>query len=104
MTCAGLETFVNGTIGDIMAYPTTCDIQFYAKIMAAIFIIFTFLLHTNDRRREVKPDLISNLGVSALAVIVISLIGTLLTIIKQEIFIEILVVGLIFVAIWMFKD
>lgn len=104
MVCQGIENYVNGTLSDIMAYPTTCDFHFWAKIMVGIFIILTAILYINDRRRELKVDLISNAGVSAIAVLVLSVIGTLLTIIQPEVFLEILVGSLIIIAIWIFKD
>ncbi len=103
MVCAGIETLTDTSIVGILSYPTICDTQFYAKIMAAIFIILAFGLFMRDRERETKPDLISNLGVSSIAVIFLSLIGTLIGMIQQTIFIEISVIGMIFIVIWMLK-
>ena len=103
MTCAGLETLTDSTITGILAYPTTCDYHFYAKIMGAFFIIITLTLYFKDRERVVKADMISCLGVAAIATIFVSLIGTFLTIIQQDVFIEIFVLGMIFIMIWMLK-
>ena len=101
--CPGIETLTDKSIVGIMSYPTLCDIQFYAKIMAAIFIILSFGLFMRDRDREIKPDIISAMGVSAIAVIFLSLIGTLIGFIQPEIFIELFVVGMILIVIWMLK-
>lgn len=103
MVCAGIETLTDTSIKGIMSYPNICDPQFYAKIMAAIFLILALTLFAKDRDRETKADMISALGVSAIATISIGMIGTLLGIIQPDIFIEILVGGMIFVVIWMFK-
>ncbi|KKM14618.1 hypothetical protein LCGC14_1704340 [marine sediment metagenome] len=101
--CPGIETLSDTSIIGILSYPNICDAQFYAKIMAAIFIILAFGLFMRDRNRETKPDIISAMGVSAIAVIFLSLIGTLIGFITNEIFIEIFVVGMILVVIWMLK-
>ena len=104
MTCAGLDNYVNATIGQLLAYPTTCDTQFYAKIMGGLWLIITLILFFKERERDVKPDFLSSAGVSALAIIIISLVGTLLTIISTEVFLEIMVLGGVFVVIWMIRD
>ncbi len=103
MVCAGIETLADTSITGILSYPTICDAQFYAKIMAAIFIILAFGLFMRDRERETKPDIISAFGVSAIATIFLTLIGTLIGFIQQTIFIEIVVVGMIFIVVWMLK-
>jgi len=101
--CPGIETLSDTSIVGILSYPTLCDTQFYAKIMAAIFIILAFGLFMRDRDRETKPDIISAMGVSAIAVIFLSLVGTLIGFIQQTIFIEIFVIGMILIVIWMLK-
>jgi len=103
MVCAGIETLSDTSITGILSYPTLCDTQFYAIIMAAIFIILSFGLFMRDRERETKPDIISAMGVSAIAVIFLSLIGTLIGFIQQAIFIEIFVIGMVIIVIWMLK-
>lgn len=101
--CPGIETLSDTSIVGILSYPTLCDTQFYAKIMAAIFIILAFGLFMRDRDRETKPDIISAMGVSAIAVIFLSLVGTLIGFIQQTIFIEIFVIGMVLIVIWMLK-
>lgn len=103
MVCVGIETLSDKSITGILSFPTICDPQFYAKIMAAIFVILSLGLFMRDRGREIKPDIISSLGVSAIAVIFLSLIGTLIGIIQTSIFIEIFVIGMILIVIWMLK-
>lgn len=103
MVCEGLETLVDQTITGILAFPTSCDYQFYAKIMGAFFIIVAFILFNADRDRFIKSDMVSAMGVSAIATIFVSLIGTFLEIIQPEVFIEIFVAGMIFVVVWLLK-
>lgn len=102
-TCNGLETLIDQTITGILAFPTSCDYQFYAKMMGALFVILSFILYKADTDKFIKSDMVSAMGVSAIAVIFISLIGTTLKIIQQDIFIEIFVIGMIFIVIWLLK-
>lgn len=104
MVCAGLNSTLNEGISGILAYPTTCDYYFYSKIMVAIWIILTFILYHKEKDDNIpNPDMISCMAISSIAVIFIALTGSLLGIIQPEIFIEILVMGMVFVAIWYFK-
>ena len=103
MACQGIDALTEYTLTTILAYPTSCDYYFYAKILGAIFIIVALILYETEKEKFVKPDAISCLGVSALAVIFLALLGTLVGIIQVDIFIETFVIGMIFIVIWMFK-
>lgn len=103
MVCAGYDATVYSGITGFLSYPTSCDPQFYAKIMVAIFIIIALSLYWKDRNKLVKTDFLSALGVSAIATIFLTLIGTLVGFITSEIFTQILVGGLVFITLWFFK-
>jgi hypothetical protein len=103
MVCVGLETLVDNTIIGILAFPTNCDYYFYLKMMGAFFIIVSFILYKADLDKFIKSDMISAMGVSSIATIFVSLIGTSLQIIQPDVFIEIFVIGMIFIVIWMIK-
>lgn len=103
MVCAGLEILIDNSITGILAFPTSCDYQFYAKVMAAFFIILTLILWRRDSDKFIKSDMISAMGVSATVTIFISLIGTFIEIIQPDIFIEIFVIGMILISIWLLK-
>ena len=103
MVCAGLNGTINTGISGILAYPTTCDYYFYSKILVAIWIILTFILYFKDKENMIKPDWISCMAISSIATIFIALAGSLLNIVQPDIFIEIFVVGMIFIVIWLFK-
>lgn len=102
--CEGIDVVNSTGLIGILNFPTICDAQFYAKIMGAIFMILTLTLFFREKDEKGEGDFLSAMGVSAIAVIVISLIGTYLTIIQPQIFIEILVLCLIVIAIWLVKD
>lgn len=101
--CNGLETLADNSITGILAFPTSCVYNFYGLIMGAFFIILSSILYSRDKDKFIKSDMVSSMGVSAIATIFISLIGTFLKIIQQDVFIEILVIGMIFVSVWLLK-
>ncbi len=103
MVCAGLETLVDNSITGILAFPTSCDYYFYAKIMFAFWLIVAFALYRADKDRFIKSDFVSAMGVSAVVTIFVSLIGTTLKIIQPDIFISIFVIGMIFIVFWLLK-
>jgi len=103
MVCAGLETLVDNSIKGILAFPTSCWYHFYSGVMLAFFLVIAFALKNADEEKFVKGDMISAFGVSAIATIFIALLGTSLKIIQQDIFIEIFVVGLIFIVVWLVR-
>lgn len=111
MVCLGLESVTISTLGDLLTFPLTCDYYFWAKIYGALFIIFTFILYYAERQRVVKADIISILGVVSIAMIFLATIGSLIentsgtiAMISQDIFIYILIIGIIFISIWFFKQ
>ena len=103
MVCSGLETLIDNSITGILAFPTSCDYQFYAKVMGAFFLILSSILYFKDKDKFLKADMISAMGVSALVTIFISFIGTAIKIIQRDIFIEIFVIGIVFITIWLLK-
>lgn len=103
MVCKGLEILTDDTIIGILQFPTSCDYQFYAKIMGAFFVVLSFILFNNDKDELRKPDMISCLGVSAIATISVAVMGTFIKIIQLDILIEIVVVGMIFIVLWLLK-
>jgi len=103
MVCRVLDPTIENSILGIFQYPTVCDYYFYLKFMSALFIIFTLILKSTDEEKFLKSDTISAMGISAMAVIFLSLVGLTWGIIQTDIFIEILVAGIIFVVLWLLK-
>lgn len=103
MVCSGLDVLTEDSLVGLLQFPTTCDYYFYAKIMFAFFMIVALSLFFADRKRIVKADFISCLGISGISTIFVSLIGTLLEIIQGDVFIEIVVACLVFIVIWLVK-
>lgn len=104
MTCPGLETITDYSIKGFLSYPNYCYPQFWAIIMGTIFIILAGGLFLAEKKRIEKADFISSAGVSAIAVMVLSLIGTGVGFIPRAVFIEIMVAGIIVIILWFLKD
>lgn len=104
MVCNGLETLVDNSITGILAFPTSCDYYFYAKIMGTFFVVLSMILYNREKDKFIKSDMLSSMGVSAIATIFVALIGTFIKIIQPDVFIEIFVVGMILIVIWLLKN
>ena len=103
MVCRGLEIITDDTIVGLLSFPTSCHYYFYGEIMFAFWLIVALSLFRLDEDRFIKPDFLSASGVSAAATIFVSLMGTLLGIIPQDIFIYIFTLGMVLIAIWILK-
>lgn len=104
MVCGGLEILGSDPgILDLLRYPTTCDYYFYAKIMFGLWFILTFGVFKIEEKRIGKSDFLSAAGVSALAIIFLSIIGSLLTIIQSDVLVKIMIAGGVFVFLWLIK-
>jgi hypothetical protein len=105
MVCEGLESLGvgNQTLSNLLSYPTTCVPQFWTMILVSFFIVVTFLIIFFERERVQKVDWWSSMGVSALATIFVTIGGSIAGFIPRIIVIQIVVAGMLLIAIWMFK-
>lgn len=108
MTCefpASLESFA-----DWLVWPTACDYYFYLKIIGGLMIILSWVLYKAEEKRTGSGDFISALGVSSIAMVVLTAIGTLITssggiaMIQLPILLYVLAVAIPLILIWIFKD
>lgn len=109
MVCAGLEILSGYGIGDLLAFPNSCDHYFWAKILIAFFIILSYTLYKKDEEKIVKPNILSSMGISAIATIFIALILTYIldsngnSIIPGDVFLEVIIGCTIFIVLWLFS-
>lgn len=110
MVCTTIADFGISTLGDFLVYPTICDYYFYAKILAGIFILLVLIIYFTEKQILIKPDILSSMGVSSLAVLFLAGIGSLITssgnipMIQQDILIYTFAFTIVFLAIWFFKE
>ncbi len=108
MTCLSI-TSIEG-FGDFLVWPTGCNYFFYLWIFGALFIILSFGLFKAEEKRKTEGEMISAMGVSSIAVSIISIIGTLIKnssgvpMIQADILLYILASTTVIVLIWIFKD
>ena len=107
MVCLGFTGI--GSIADLLVWPTSCSYWFYLVVFATVFITLSLILYNRQKDEEVKGDFISSMGVSAIATLFLSLIGTLIKnsegipMLQQDVFIYIFAMSIIFILLWFFK-
>lgn len=106
MVCQGLEIFGTETgFVELLAFPGTCNYYFWAIILGFLFVILTMVLYNKEREEFVKSDIISSLGVSALAIVLLALPLTLTDpqILQQDLYLYMIAFATIFIGLWLFK-
>ena len=103
MVCRGIDPAIDIGIEGILAFPTTCYYWYWGVVMAAIFVILSFILFNRDKDKFQRSDMISSMGVAALATIFLTLILSLLNVVQTDVFITIFVGGMVFVVLWLLK-
>ncbi len=110
MVCLTLDGFGIENIADFLVYPVSCDYYFYAKIFTGLFIVLSLSIYFGEKKLVAKPDMISSLGVSSLAIFFLAMIGTVIKstdnipMISGDIFIFTVAFTIVFTGIWFFKD
>lgn len=100
-----LTSLNNGSgIGGFMALPNASYPFFWAWILGGIWIIMVLTMYFKETEKFGKSNILSSMAVSALAIIILSTIGTVLTIVSVDIMVNILVLGLVIIAIWFFSS
>ncbi len=110
MACRGLDVMgTNQTLADYLVFPTSCVYSFWAILFFTLFILITFILYNREREDTVQADLISSAGVSATAVFVLMVVGSLvksstgIPMVQQDILLGGVAFWIIISAIWFFK-
>ncbi len=90
-------------IAGFMALPNASYPYFWAWIMGAIWSIMVLTMYFKEKERIGKDSILSSMAVASLAILLLSTIGTVLTVITTEIMVYILVLTLMIIAIWFFS-
>lgn len=94
----------NATIVDLMALPNSSYPFYWGVIIMGLWAIISFTLYFKDKALSGKSNLLSAMAVSSLAMIVLSTILTLTPILTMQIFLPLLIGGLLIIAIWIFSS
>ena len=92
------------TIGDFMRLPATSYPYFYAWILGGIWIILTFSLYYSGKERFGKENILSCMAIASYSILILSLVGTILTIVSLTIMTYILVFCLTIIVIYFFNS
>ena len=104
VTYPDLSSLSDGAgIGELLALPNASYPFYWALIMVGIFVIISLTMYFKEKSVGRPGNLLSSMAVSAFAVIMLSTVGTLFNILTLEIFLPLLVAGLVIIAIWIFS-
>ena len=93
-----------GGIGELLALPNASYPFYWGLIMIGLWIIVSLSLYFKEKSSLGKGNLLSAMAVSAFAIIMLSTIGTLFSILTLEVFLPLLIGGLVIIAIWIFSS
>lgn len=99
-----LSSLNNGSgIGGMMSLPNASYPYYWAWIIGAIWFIIVLTMYFKEKEKSTKSNMLSSMAVACLAILFLSVIGTVLGIISLDIMIYILVISLVIIAIWFFS-
>lgn len=91
-------------IAGLMSLPNSSYPFFWAWILGGIWIIMVLSMYFKEVDKVGKGKILSSMAVSSLAILLLSTIGTVLTIVSTEIMVNILVLSLLIIGIWFFSS
>lgn len=91
-------------IAGLMSLPNASYPFFWAWILGGIWIIIVLNLYFKESEKLGKAKILSSMAVASFAILLLSTIGTVLTIVSTEIMVNILVLSLMVIGIWFFSS
>jgi len=91
-------------VAGLMALPNSSYPYFWAWIMGGIWVIMVFTMFFKEKEKLGRTRILSSMAVASLSILLLSTIGTALTIITVDIMINILVFCMVVIAIWFFSS
>lgn len=90
----------SGDIGALLSLPNSSYPFYWGLMMVALWFIISLTIFFKEKSLTTKGNMLSAMAVSSFAVIILSTVGTLFGIMTLEIFLPLLVAGLLIIAIW----
>jgi len=91
-------------IGDILSLPNASYPYYWAWIIGALWFIITSTLFFKGKEKLGKEKLLSCMAASSFAIIILSLIGTLVGFITLNIMVYAIVICFSIIGIWFFSS
>ncbi len=92
----------NPNIGDFLSLPNASYPFFWAWIIGGLWLIITFSLYFGEKEKKISESLLASMAVSCFAIIVVSVLGSIVGFISLEIMVYILVFSIGIIAVWLF--
>lgn len=90
-------------IAGLMSLPNSSYPYFWAWILGGIWSVMVLTMYFKETEKVGKAKILSSMAVASLAILLLSTIGTVLTIVSVEIMVTILVLSFLIIAIWFFS-
>ncbi len=90
-------------IAGLLSLPNASYPFFWAWILGGIWIIIVLTMYFKEVEKVGKSRILSSMAVASLAILLLSTIGTVLTIVSIEIMVNILVLSMLIIGIWFFS-
>lgn len=95
---------------DLLVWPTTCYHFFYLNILLVIFGVLAWTTYKIEKGFTQNADLMSSLGVAAIATFILAGIGTLIKntsnipMISTDILLYVIAFTVLIMIVWIIKD
>ena len=93
----------NSGIAGLLSLPNASYPYFWAWIFAGIWSIMVLTMYFKEVEKVGKAKILSSMAVASLAILLLSTIGTVLTIVSVEIMVTTLVLSLLIIGIWFYS-
>lgn len=91
-------------IDDLLTLPNASFPFFWTTILAGIWLIISLSLYYGEKSLKGRGNLLSSMGVSAFACIVLATLGSLFGLFTLTTLVPILVFGILVIAIWLISS
>ncbi len=94
----------NSGIAGLLSLPNSSYPYFWAWILGGIWVIMVLTMHFKEVEKVGKSKILSSMAVASFAILLLSTIGTVLTIVPVEIMVTIVVFSFLVIGIWFFSS
>ncbi len=89
-------------IGGFLSLPNSSYPYFWAWILGGIWLIISFTLYFKEKERKSVGNILSSMAVACFALLVLSVIGTIVGFVSTEIMVYFLVFCFLIIGVWFF--
>ncbi len=104
MTYTGLEDLNDTGFRSFITFPNLDFAYFWEFILLGLFVIIVGSSYFSEKERTGRGNLLSSLGVSGIVLMVLSVLARFLEMISRDMLVINVVLGAIFLAIWLLTD